>query len=74
MMPWPGLSGVVLDPERQPVERVRVRAINPGSGAVPEVTTDVAGGYAFERLAPGQYRFLAIPPAAGIAEGAMERT
>jgi len=71
MVPWPGLRGTVLDPERQPVARVRVRAINPGNapGVVYEVTTDAAGRYALDRLSPGQYHLLAAPPSAGNAAG-----
>jgi len=72
MAPWPGLRGTVLDPERQPVARVRVRAINTGSVEVPEVTTDAAGRYAFERLRPGLYHFLALPPQAGNADAPMQ--
>jgi hypothetical protein len=71
MVPWPGLRGTVLDPERQPVARVRVRAINPGNapGVVYEGTTDAAGRYALDRLSPGQYHLLATPPSAGYAAG-----
>lgn len=74
MMRWPGLRGRVLDPERQVVARVRVRAIKEGGapGLVYEATTDAAGYYAFDRLQPGQYIFLATPPAAEISAGPTE--
>jgi hypothetical protein len=74
MQPWPGVRGTVFDPERQPIGRVRVRAINPGNapGMVYEVTTDGAGRYALQRLAPGQYHFLATPPVDESATGATE--
>jgi hypothetical protein len=74
MMPWPGVRGRVIDPERQPVPGVRVRAINLSNalGVVYEFTTDAAGRFALERLPPGRYRFLATPPAAGNATGPME--
>jgi hypothetical protein len=71
MAPWPGLRGTVLNQERQPVARVRVRAINPGNapGVVYEVTTDTTGRYALDSLSPGQYHLLATPPSAGNAVG-----
>jgi hypothetical protein len=71
MVPWPGLRGTVLDPERQPVARVRVRAIKVANapGVVYEVTTDAVGRYALDRLPPGQYHLLATPPSAGNAAG-----
>jgi hypothetical protein len=74
MMPWPVVRDRVLGTELEPVERVRVRAINPGNaaGLVCEVTTDSAGRFALERLPPGQYHFLATPPIAENATGAME--
>ena len=74
MVPWPTVRGRVLDPDRQPVARVRVRAMNPGNapGTVYEVTTDAAGRFALERLVPGRYHFLALPAAAGNATGATE--
>lgn len=74
MLPWPVVRGRVLDPELQPVERVRVRAINPGNapGVIYEVTTDAEGRFALERIRPGQYHFLATPPFREHATGAME--
>ena len=74
MVPWPVVRGRVLDPERQPVARVRVRAIDPDNapGVVYEVATDAAGRFALERLAPGQYHFLATPPTAENATGPLE--
>jgi hypothetical protein len=71
MVPWPGLRGTVLDPERQPVARVRVRAINPSNapGVVYEATTDATGRYALDSLSPGQYHLLATPPSAGNTVG-----
>jgi len=74
MSPWPVVRGRVLDPELQPVERVRVRAINPGNapGVVYEVTTDAEGRFALERLRPGQYHLLATPPTRERATGGME--
>ncbi len=67
MRPWPGLRGRVLDAERQPAARVRVRANDPenASGVVYEVTTDAEGRFAFERMRPGQYLLVALPPAGG---------
>lgn len=74
MVPWPAVRGRVLDAERQPVARVRVRAMNPGNapGMKYEVTTDAAGRFALDRLAPGQYHFLATPPLGENATGPME--
>ena len=74
MVPWPAVRGRVLDPEREPVARARVRAINTDAapGFVPEVMTDAAGRFALEGLPPGQYHFLATPPIAENAMGGME--
>lgn len=74
MVPWPTVRGRVLDPARRPVAGVRVRAMNPGNapGVVYEIKTDAEGRYALERLAPGQYHFLATPPLADNAPGAIE--
>jgi hypothetical protein len=64
MLPGPAIRGRVLDPERSPAASIRVRAIQvgAGSGMVYEVTTDSAGRFAFDRLEPGEYTFLATPP------------
>jgi hypothetical protein len=74
MLPWPGVRGRVLDPERQPVAGVRVRATSPGNapGVVYEVKTDTAGRFALERLVPGRYHLLATPSSAADAAAAME--
>lgn len=74
MLPWPVVRGRVVDSGLQPVERVRVRAINPGNapGVVNEVRTDAEGRFVLERLRPGQYHFLATPPIAENATGLME--
>jgi hypothetical protein len=76
MVPWPRVRGKVLDPERQPLAGVRVRAVNPGNapGAVYEATTDVAGRFTLEHLMPGRYHFLATPPVTGSATGPTELT
>jgi len=73
MVPWPTVRGRVLDPDRQPVAGVRVRAMNPGNApsVVYEVTTDATGRFALERLAPGHYHFLATPTAGNVT-GATE--
>lgn len=73
MAPWPGVQGRVLDPGRQPVAGIRVRAISvPETGVVCEATTDAAGHYALKSLAPGQYRFVAMPPVTGNSAESME--
>jgi hypothetical protein len=74
MLPWPGVRGTVFDSQRQPIGGVRVRAINPGNapGVVDEAITDGGGRYALQRLTPGQYHFLAMPPVDGSATEPME--
>ncbi len=72
MTPWPGVRGRVLDPEGQPVARARVRAMLQATGLAYEAITDSAGRYTLDHLAPGQYHFLALPPAAGSSESPME--
>jgi hypothetical protein len=63
LVPWPGLSGRVLDAERQPVGHVLVQATHRVRGDL-TATTDEAGRFVFRRLAPGEYVLLATPPAA----------
>jgi hypothetical protein len=63
LMPWPGLSGRVLDAERQPVARVAVQATHRVRGDL-TATTDESGSFVFRRLVPGEYVLRATPPAA----------
>jgi hypothetical protein len=74
MLPWPVVRGRVLDPDRHPVARVRVRAMKPANapGLAYEATTDAAGRFAIERLDPGLYQFLATPPIAANDTGPMD--
>jgi hypothetical protein len=60
MLPWPALSGRVLDPERRPVAGAAVSAIGV-SGGHESVTTDATGAFRFEHIAPREYVLQAIP-------------
>jgi len=60
LVPWPGLSGRVLDAERQPVAHVPVQAMNRARGDL-TATTDEAGRFVFRHLAPGEYVLRAAP-------------
>jgi hypothetical protein len=61
MMPFPSLTGRVLDRDHRPVAKVAVSAI-PSHGSTPwPVTTDSEGRFSFKSLPPSRYTLLANP-------------
>ncbi len=67
MLPWPALSGRVLDPERRPIVGSTVEAIS-GSSRRTLAKTGSDGAFSFEhRLPPGDYVLVATPPAPAAA-------
>src|SRR5262245_33562024 len=50
------LSGVLVDPEMQPVARATIYLTNVATSAQLDFETDARGQFEFSGLAPGQYR------------------
>jgi Carboxypeptidase regulatory-like domain len=68
LIPWPKLSGRVLDPERHPLAGIAVSLI-PFSGiSMQPATTDKQGHYEFRTVPPGVYGLLANPLETGGSE------
>lgn len=59
MRPWGSLRGRVLDEDAKPVAGVRVEI---GRGIRDDISTNAAGEFAFEEVAPGSYILVAKPP------------
>lgn len=53
------LSGKVLDPQGAPVVGAHVKLLNASGSVVMEVTSDTAGRFVLDRVAPGEYRLTA---------------
>lgn len=58
------VSGRVLDPSGSPVSGARVW-LRASAGALPEVLSEVDGGFRFEGLAPGSYQLEAVKEGEG---------
>src|SRR5207245_9288375 len=64
------VAGRVLDPQSKPIAGAQVSIFARGGGARNSTTSDLSGGYRFDRLAPGYYLLQAEAP--GFARFATE--
>jgi hypothetical protein len=68
LLPYPKLSGRVLDPERHPLAGISVTVVPLRGLTISPSVTNKDGRYEFKALAPGEYAVLANPLEAGGSE------
>ncbi len=68
LLPYPKLSGRVLDPERNPVAGISVTVVPFRGSTLSPAITDKQGRFTFHAVSPGEYALLANPLEAGGSE------